>query len=233
MPCCRCNRSGHCVNCACVKTNKPCQGCFPTRLDQCSNSNPITTAPTTITSNPITTAPTTITQVLYNPITTALTSNPITTAPTTITSNPITTAPTTITYNPINTAPTTITPNPITTAPTTITPNPINTASTTIPTEPLFFTPQCEITSSEILTPLDTIHDDNLNQPHPLPRFMAISAPNFYWGEKDGEPLTPIIDEIYDEVVHWRRNLFKIPSGNDGTSFVCKFIPGLRRKLST
>ena len=103
MPCCRCNRCGCCVNCACVKANKPCQGCFPSRLDQCLN--PITTAPTTIS------------------------------------------------------------------------------------TEPLFFTPQCEITSSEILTPLDTIHDDNLNQPHPLPRFMAISAPNFYWG--GGEMANP------------------------------------------
>lgn len=36
----------------------------------------------------------------------------------------------------------------------------------------------------------------------------------------DGEHLTEKIDQCYKEVVHWSRNLFKIPSGKVGTSFV-------------
>ena len=38
MPnCCRCSNSGRCINCSCVKSNKPCLNCVPSRLNQCSN----------------------------------------------------------------------------------------------------------------------------------------------------------------------------------------------------
>ena len=29
-----------------------------------------------------------------------------------------------------------------------------------------------------------------------------------------------MINEIYEEIVHWRRNLFKVPSGKAGKAFV-------------
>ncbi len=41
--CCKCNRSGHCRNCACVKAGKTCQSCLPSRLIQCTNINPQST----------------------------------------------------------------------------------------------------------------------------------------------------------------------------------------------
>ena len=38
--------------------------------------------------------------------------------------------------------------------------------------------------------------------------------------EGDGEYLIQIVNRCYDAVVHWRRNLFKIPSGKVGVAFV-------------
>ena len=62
--------------------------------------------------------------------------------------------------------------------------------------------------------------NEDSSQFHPLPSFTALTAPNFQWGEKDGEYLIQIVDRCYDTVVHWRRNLFKIPSGKVGVAFV-------------
>ena len=36
-PCCRCNGSGRCLNCACVKAGKICTNCLPHRRGKCSN----------------------------------------------------------------------------------------------------------------------------------------------------------------------------------------------------
>lgn len=38
MTCCKCNRSGRCQNCSCVKRGQPCQGCLPQRLGNCVNT---------------------------------------------------------------------------------------------------------------------------------------------------------------------------------------------------
>ena len=38
MPCCRCNRSGFCKRCVCVREGRPCVGCLPGRLGHCQNS---------------------------------------------------------------------------------------------------------------------------------------------------------------------------------------------------
>ena len=38
MTCCRCNRTGRCQNCACVKRGQPCQSCLPQRLGNCANT---------------------------------------------------------------------------------------------------------------------------------------------------------------------------------------------------
>ena len=63
-------------------------------------------------------------------------------------------------------------------------------------------------------------NSEESSQFHPLPSFTALSAPNFQWGEKDGEHLIQMADRCYDAVVHWRRNLFKIPSGKVGVALV-------------
>ena len=66
----------------------------------------------------------------------------------------------------------------------------------------------------------DTCQDEDSSQLHPLPSFTAIPAPNFQWGQKHGEYFVQIVNRCYDEAVHWRRNLFKIPSGKAGVAFV-------------
>jgi hypothetical protein len=53
-----------------------------------------------------------------------------------------------------------------------------------------------------------------------LPLFEPAQNPNFRWGDKDGETFAHSIDLCYKEIVHWRRNLFKVPSGKAGKSFV-------------
>ena len=60
MNCCKCNRTGLCRNCACVKAGKRCNTCLPSRLGHCANSThnygaslsqaPVTNAATTTTA---------------------------------------------------------------------------------------------------------------------------------------------------------------------------------------
>ena len=38
MACCRCNRTGRCRNCSCVKNGRQCLGCLPQRLGNCINT---------------------------------------------------------------------------------------------------------------------------------------------------------------------------------------------------
>ena len=47
-----------------------------------------------------------------------------------------------------------------------------------------------------------------------------MSEPNFTWGERDSESFCKELQTTYDEVVHWRKNCFKIPWGNAGKSLV-------------
>ena len=44
--CCRCNRTGQCRGCACVKAGNLCSNCLPSRLGSCSNVSPATNANT-------------------------------------------------------------------------------------------------------------------------------------------------------------------------------------------
>lgn len=53
-----------------------------------------------------------------------------------------------------------------------------------------------------------------------LPSFTSAQLPNFNWGEVDGPTIVDIFDQCYDEIVHWKRNIFKVPSGKSGKSFV-------------
>ena len=43
---------------------------------------------------------------------------------------------------------------------------------------------------------------------------------NFTWGSSSGPEMFNLINEVYDEIIHWRHNLFLAPHGNVGNSFV-------------
>ena len=41
-----------------------------------------------------------------------------------------------------------------------------------------------------------------------------MALPRFTWGELDSETFTQRLNHAYSTVVHWRWNIFSIPSGN-------------------
>ena len=52
-------------------------------------------------------------------------------------------------------------------------------------------------------------------------RTESVSFSNhFIWGESDSECFIPAISSAYKEIVHWRRNIFMIPSGPSGKEFI-------------
>ena len=53
-----------------------------------------------------------------------------------------------------------------------------------------------------------------------LPEFKPMASPQFCWGELDASAFTERLNRAYSVVVHWRMNIFNIPSGNAGTDFV-------------
>ena len=59
------------------------------------------------------------------------------------------------------------------------------------------------------------------NQPVPeLPSYSDMDVPCFNWGALDVATFSHAITSAYAEAIHWRRNLFSVPSGKAGTSFV-------------
>ena len=44
--------------------------------------------------------------------------------------------------------------------------------------------------------------------------------PRFSWADREGSEVVKVINEAYDEVVHWKRNVFSIPSGEAGKKFI-------------
>ena len=53
-----------------------------------------------------------------------------------------------------------------------------------------------------------------------LPSFVPASDSRFTWGECDSSTFIPLLDSVYQEVIHWKRNSFSIPRGNSGKAFV-------------
>ena len=53
-----------------------------------------------------------------------------------------------------------------------------------------------------------------------LAEYTPAAEPNFQWGSLKGEEFRSIIRLAYDEVVHWRRNIFLLPSGKFGKEFI-------------
>ena len=58
-------------------------------------------------------------------------------------------------------------------------------------------------------------------EPQCLPPFRPLTKPNFVWSDTmDAESFSHAITSAYAETVHWHRNLFLVPSGKAGTSFI-------------
>ena len=54
-----------------------------------------------------------------------------------------------------------------------------------------------------------------------LPSFTLVPETEFRWREiEDGRNFACAINRVNDEIVKWKRNLFKVPSGKAGKTFV-------------
>ena len=53
-----------------------------------------------------------------------------------------------------------------------------------------------------------------------LPVFEPMQSPTFTWGERDAVSVISTISSAYSEVVGWKKQLFPIPWGNVGSSFI-------------
>ena len=64
------------------------------------------------------------------------------------------------------------------------------------------------------------IHETIVHQIPDLPSYTPVGDPKFTWSNLSGEEFCEQIHNCYDEMMTWRRNVFKIPSGRQGQSFV-------------
>ncbi len=98
-------------------------------------------------------------------------------------------------------------------------PVPRNTDFSSLPTDNL---PTDNLPSSGDPCPLESLTTTLINDASviTLPTFTSANPPIFTWGEKDPQSFCELLQAIYKEVVHWRKNCFMIPLGNAGKSFV-------------
>lgn len=77
---------------------------------------------------------------------------------------------------------------------------------------------------SPVQVPLQAINEEVSQSiaPDSLPPFEPAQPTNFTWGNRSAEEISTTLNEIYEETVHWRKNLFKVPSGKQGKSFVAE-----------
>ena len=68
--------------------------------------------------------------------------------------------------------------------------------------------------------PGDVSDELNVTTSYELPPFSEMSASQFTWGNRDGASFTVAVENAYNQAVHWRQNLFKVPSGKAGKQFV-------------
>lgn len=60
---------------------------------------------------------------------------------------------------------------------------------------------------------INIVHEHRVEEPQqPLPS----PAEKFYWGEANGTDITNVINECYEKIVFWRKNLFMLPNGTVG-----------------
>ncbi len=137
--CCKCNKTGRCRNCACVKAGIQCQNCLPSRLGNCSNRQPLLSEEGRATARQ---PPLSETLLLEDD---SEEEDPI-------------------------------------------------------------MREDCHIDSQQIT----------------LPVFTPLQEPNFSWGTTNGIELTNQMDQAYEQIILWKRNLFLVPSGKAGKDFVAE-----------
>ena len=52
-----------------------------------------------------------------------------------------------------------------------------------------------------------------------LPPFVEMSSPSFKWGTRDAADFIKDVERAYETTIGWRKNVFKLPSGQSGKHF--------------
>ena len=167
MPvCCRCNGSGRCRSCACVKSGRPCVDCLPSRKGNCCNNAHTSTSSTSSTTTP---------------------------ALTTDNGNLPSSSPSADTSDTVN----------------------LHVTRELLTSHP-------SLSSGAILDDVttDAPNPSPVDEIRTLPSFKPTQSMTASWGDLSGEEFTKAIDDAYAQVIHWRPNLFKIPSGACGKQLV-------------
>ena len=152
MVCCKCNKTGKCKGCSCVKEGKHCINCLPGKMGVCAN---------VVTSSTLTS--TSASSLASNQSDSSQGQSPVATT---------------------------------------------TTATTTITTTTDSMTTSNIATNSTPLSPVPSIQTP---EQQPL---------NFSWGVYSGKDIFDEINSAYEEIIHWIPNLFLVPFGSTGTSFV-------------
>ena len=76
----------------------------------------------------------------------------------------------------------------------------------------MFICPTCTSVSSSQAT--------TTNLPPSASFYPTDQCVEFQWGEIDGTTVVESINDAYEEVIHWKRNSFLVPSGRIGKEFV-------------
>ena len=82
-------------------------------------------------------------------------------------------------------------------------------------------TPSRDISAASSVGNVRTVTDDGVRGE--LPEFQQMADPSsFRWEKLRGDVFCAKIEAAYEEAVHWRRNIFSVPSGKAGKMFVAE-----------
>ena len=177
--CCKCNRTGLCRGCACVKAGKPCVNCLPSKLGNCVNAS--TTGSSYL-------------------------SVPTSTAQTSASTIPAGTGNASASSTQATSVSTTQTPS--------IFPIGAHRDSGVLQPQPV------PSTTGTLHSPVNGPEDRPTVIPPPSRPVPDQQPLNFCWGEHTGQAIFDAVNSTYEVVVHWKPNLFLVPFGSAGTSFV-------------
>ena len=68
-------------------------------------------------------------------------------------------------------------------------------------------------------SPTSTIFPNKTGD-YSLPDFQPLAVGSFTWGRLSRDCAIQVVESAYSGVVHWRRNIFYVPSGSAGKQFV-------------
>lgn len=74
------------------------------------------------------------------------------------------------------------------------------------------------VSSNDGKNDVNTVNFDNI--PSQVQNDSNLHAEVFFWGETPGSMFQCQLNQAYEKVVYWRRNLFLVPTGNAGKQFI-------------